>query len=110
MLGVPGIMLVLAGNGWMRGVQDTRSPVRIVLIANALSAAASPILVYPAGLGLAGSAIANVGAQAVGGLLFLRAIRRERARLAAPLGRAAGAARRWAGSFSCARPGSRPRS
>ncbi len=79
-LGVPGIMLVLAGNGWMRGVQETRSPVRIVLIANALSAAASPILVYPAGLGLAGSAIANVAAQAVGGLLFLRAIRRERAR------------------------------
>ena len=79
-LGVPGIMLVLAGNGWMRGVQETRSPVRIVLIANALSAAASPILVYPAGLGLAGSAIANVGAQAVGGLLFLRAIRGERAR------------------------------
>ena len=79
-LGVPGIMLVLAGNGWMRGVQETRSPVRIVLIANALSAAASPILVYPVGLGLAGSAIANVGAQAVGGLLFLRAIRRERTR------------------------------
>ena len=79
-LGVPGIMLVLAGNGWMRGVQETRSPVRIVLIANALSAAASPILVYPVGLGLAGSAIANVGAQAVGGLLFLRAIRGERAR------------------------------
>jgi putative MATE family efflux protein len=79
-LGVPGIMLVLAGNGWMRGVQETRSPVRIVLIANALSAAASPILVYPAGLGLAGSAVANVGAQAVGGLLFLRAIRGERAR------------------------------
>jgi putative MATE family efflux protein len=79
-LGVPGIMLVLAGNGWMRGVQETRSPVRIVLIANALSAAASPILVYPAGLGLAGSAIANVGAQAVGGLLFLREIRGERAR------------------------------
>jgi putative MATE family efflux protein len=79
-LGVPGIMLVLAGNGWMRGVQETRSPVRIVLVANALSAAASPILVYPAGLGLAGSAIANVGAQAVGGLLFLRAIRGERAR------------------------------
>jgi putative MATE family efflux protein len=79
-LGLPGILLVLAGNGWMRGVQDTRSPVRIVLIANALSAAASPILVYPAGLGLAGSAVANVGAQAVGGLLFLRAIRGERAR------------------------------
>ena len=39
----------------------------IVLAANALSAVASPMLVYPAGLGLSGSAIANVAAQAVGG-------------------------------------------
>src|ERR1035438_5876789 len=79
-LGVPGILLVLAGNGWMRGVQDTRRPVRIVLIANALSAAASPILVYPLGLGLAGSAVANVTAQVVAGLLFVRAARGERRR------------------------------
>ncbi len=74
LLGMPGILLVLAGNGWMRGVQETRAPVRIVLIANALSAAASPVLVYPLGLGLTGSAIANVGAQVVGGALFLRAL------------------------------------
>jgi putative MATE family efflux protein len=75
-LGMPGVLLVLAGNGWMRGVQRTRSPVRIVLVANALSAVASPLLVYPSGLGLAGSAVANVGAQAVGGALFLRALHR----------------------------------
>jgi putative MATE family efflux protein len=67
---------VLAGNGWMRGVQRTREPVWIVLAANALSAAASPVLVYPAGLGLNGSAVANVAAQAVGAALFLRALRR----------------------------------
>jgi putative MATE family efflux protein len=75
-LGMPGVLLVLAGNGWMRGVQRTREPVWIVLAANALSAIASPLLVYPAGLGLEGSAIANVGAQAVGAALFLRALRR----------------------------------
>jgi putative MATE family efflux protein len=75
-LGMPGVLLVLAGNGWMRGVQRTREPVRIVLTANALSAVASPLLVYPAGLGLEGSAIANVGAQAVGAALFLRALGR----------------------------------
>ena len=73
-LGVPGILLVLAGNGWMRGIQETRSPVRIVLLANGISAIASPILVYPAGLGLEGSAIANVGAQVIGSLLFVRAL------------------------------------
>lgn len=75
-LGMPGVLAVLAGNGWMRGVQRTREPVRIVLAANALSALASPLLVYPAGLGLPGSAVANVLAQAVGGALFLRALRR----------------------------------
>ncbi|MDT4924368.1 MAG: hypothetical protein QOG01_2081 [Pseudonocardiales bacterium] len=75
-LGMPGVLLVLAGNGWMRGVQRTREPVWIVLAANALSAAASPILVYPLGLGLNGSAIANVAAQVVGAVLFLRALRR----------------------------------
>jgi putative MATE family efflux protein len=68
---------VLAGNGWMRGVQRTREPVWIVLGANALSAALSPVLVYSAGLGLVGSAIANVAAQAVGATLFLRALRRS---------------------------------
>ena len=75
-LGMPGVLLVLAGNGWMRGVQETREPVRIVLVANALSAAASPILVYGLHMGLNGSAVANVSAQAVGGGLFLRALRR----------------------------------
>lgn len=75
-LGMPGVLLVLAGNGWMRGVQRTREPVRIVLAANALSAIASPLLVYPGGLGLEGSAIANVGAQGIGGVLFLRALHR----------------------------------
>ncbi|SOD74163.1 putative MATE family efflux protein [Jatrophihabitans sp. GAS493] len=74
-LGLPGVLLVLAGNGWMRGVQETRQPVRIVLIANAVSAILCPILVYPVGLGLRGSAIANVTAQVIGALLFLRALR-----------------------------------
>lgn len=75
-LGMPGVLLVLAGNGWMRGVQRTREPVWIVVAANAMSAALSPLLVYPAGLGLEGSAIANVAAQAVGAALFLRALAR----------------------------------
>jgi putative MATE family efflux protein len=76
-LGLPFLLLVLAGNGWLRGVQDTRSPVRIVLLANALSAAASPLLVYPLGLGLRGSAVANVLAQLVGAVLCLRLLHRE---------------------------------
>src|SRR5258705_6407258 len=37
-----------------------------------------PLLVYPVGLGLTGSAIANVAAQTVVGLLFVRALVSER--------------------------------
>ncbi len=76
-LGLPGVLLVLAGNGWLRGVQDTRTPVLIVVAANALSAIASPVLVYPVGLGLEGSALANVLAQWVGGICCVVALRRE---------------------------------
>lgn len=75
--GAPGLLLAAAGNGWMRGVQDTRRPLYIVLGANVLSAVLCPVLVYPLGLGLTGSAIANVVAQSVGGGLFLLALIRE---------------------------------
>jgi len=75
--GMPLILVVLAGNGWMRGVQLTRPPVVIVLVANGLSAAASPLLVYTFHLGLVGSAWANLGAQVVAATLFLRALARE---------------------------------
>src|SRR4051794_7625777 len=77
-LGLPGILLIVAGNGWLRGVQDTRTPVIIVVAANVLSAVASPLLVYPLGLGIRGSAVANVLAQWVGGALCLWALHRER--------------------------------
>ncbi|MEV4622913.1 MATE family efflux transporter [Asanoa sp. NPDC049573] len=77
-LGAPGLLLAAAGNGWMRGVQDTRRPLFFVLGANVLSAALCPILVYPAGLGLIGSAIANMVAQTVAGACFAVALFRER--------------------------------
>jgi len=74
LLGAPAILVTLAGNGWMRGVQDTLRPFRYVLAGNLLSAIVCPILVYPMGLGLEGSAIANVLAQYVAAALFLRAL------------------------------------
>src|SRR6266545_4605728 len=77
-LGAPGLMLGTAGNGWLRGVQDTRRPLVYVLGANALSAALCPLLVYPLGLGLVGSAIANAAAQSLAGVLFIWALVAER--------------------------------
>jgi putative MATE family efflux protein len=64
----------MAGNGWMRGVQDTRRPLTYVLAGNGLSAVACVVLVHVGGLGLSGSAIANVAAQLISALLFCRAL------------------------------------
>ncbi|MFG1655744.1 MATE family efflux transporter [Micromonospora chersina] len=77
-LGAPGLLLAAAGNGWLRGIQDTRRPLLFVLVPNLLSALLCPLLVYPAGLGLAGSAVANAVAQTISGGLFAAALVRER--------------------------------
>ncbi|MEU2611503.1 MATE family efflux transporter [Micromonospora sp. NPDC007271] len=77
-LGAPGLLLAAAGNGWLRGIQDTRRPLLFVLAPNLLSALLCPLLVYPAGLGLVGSAVANVIAQTISGGLFAAALVRER--------------------------------
>lgn len=79
LFGVPLVLVTMAGNGWLRGVQDTVRPLRYVLAGNGLSAIACPVLVHVVGLGLAGSAIANVSAQVVAAGLFLRALLAERA-------------------------------
>jgi len=88
LFGAPLVLVTLAGNGWMRGVQDTARPLRYVLAGNGLSALLCAPLVHglgtSSGLGLVGSAIANLAGQAVGASLFLLALRRERA--AAPVG------------------------
>ena len=80
--GAPLVLVTLAGNGWMRGVQDTVSPLRYVLAGNGLSALLCVPLVHGlgswAGLGLVGSATANVVGQTVGAGLFLGALWRER--------------------------------
>jgi putative MATE family efflux protein len=81
-LGAPGLLLATAGHGWLRGVQDFWRPLRYVLGANLLSAALCPVLVYPVGLGLTGSAVANVVAQTLAGGLFVRALVQARVPLA----------------------------
>jgi putative MATE family efflux protein len=76
-LGAPLLLVSMAGNGWLRGVQELRKPMRYVLAGSLVSVVLCPLLVHPVGLGLVGSAIANVAGQAVGAALFLRALSRE---------------------------------
>lgn len=73
--GIPLILLTMAGNGWLRGVQRPRAPLVFVLAGLGLSTAACPVLVFgwlgAPELGLVGSAWANLVGQVVSGLLFL---------------------------------------
>ena len=75
MFGVPLILASMAGNGWMRGVQDTRRPVLFVLCGLSIGAAGVIGLVHGVGwfprLGLTGSAVANVVGQSITGALFV---------------------------------------
>lgn len=73
--------VALAGNGWLRGVQDLRRPVRYVLAGSLVSLVLCPLLVHPVGWGLVGSAVANVAGQAVSAACFGRALARELRRL-----------------------------
>ncbi|SDE16383.1 putative efflux protein, MATE family [Blastococcus fimeti] len=76
-LGLPLLLISLAGNGWLRGVQELRRPVRFVLAGSLFSLVLCPLLVHSVGWGLVGSAVANVLGQAVTAGLFLRALVRE---------------------------------
>src|SRR4030095_1581536 len=68
---VPAILVSAAGNGWMRGVQDTARPLRYVVAGFAVSAVLCPLLVYGwlglPRLELSGSAGAQLGGQGGGG-------------------------------------------
>jgi putative MATE family efflux protein len=79
--GAPAILISLAGNGWMRGVQDTVRPLRFVVFGFAVSAVLCPLLVYGwlgmPRLELAGSAVANLVGQWLAALLFCRALLAE---------------------------------
>lgn len=84
-LGAPAILVSLAGNGWLRGVQDTVRPLRYVSAGFGLSALLCPMLVYGwlelPRLELAGSALANLVGQWLAALLFGRALWAQRVSL-----------------------------
>ncbi len=80
-IGAPAILVSLAGNGWLRGVQDTARPLRYVVAGFGLSALLCPLLVYgwlgSPRLGVTGSAVANLSGQWLAALLFGRALLAE---------------------------------
>lgn len=61
--GVPGMLLVLAATGVLRGVQDTVTPFVVAVVGFSANAILNAVFIYGFGLGLVGSAIGTVIAQ-----------------------------------------------
>jgi putative MATE family efflux protein len=71
-IGLPFALIALAGQGYLRGVSDLRTPLRIVIAANVGNVVLEVVFVYGFGWGVAGSAWGTAIAQAGMGLAFAR--------------------------------------
>src|SRR5699024_32734 len=82
-LAIPGMLLVLATTGVLRGLQDLRTPLVVMIAANVANVVLNIVLVYGAGLGIAGAALGTVLAQWSAAIyltaVVVRAARRHRA-------------------------------
>ncbi len=75
-LGLPFALIALAGQGWLRGMSDLRTPLVIVVVANVVNVVLNLVFIYGFGWGLEGSAWATVISQAGMGAAFaLRLLR-----------------------------------
>jgi len=84
-LGVTPLLVMLAGTGILRGLQDTRTPLVIAVGGNLLNIALNYALVYPAGLGIAGSAIGTDLAQLLSAAVLVGVVVRSARRHGASL-------------------------
>jgi putative MATE family efflux protein len=73
-LGLPFALIALAGQGFLRGVYDLRTPLVIVVVANAANVVLNVVFIYGFDWGLNGSAAATVVAQAGMGAAFIWAL------------------------------------
>jgi putative MATE family efflux protein len=85
LLGIPGMLVVLAGTGVLRGMQDTRTPLYVSVGMFTVNAALGALFVLGLGWGIAGSAWGTVLAQTGGGLIYTAAVVRAARRTGASL-------------------------
>ncbi|MEV6314191.1 MATE family efflux transporter [Streptomyces sp. NPDC051776] len=83
--GIPAMLVVLAATGVLRGLQDTRTPLYVAIGGFTANAALNALLVYGAGLGIAGSAWGTVIAQCAMAATYLTVVVRGARRHGASL-------------------------
>ena len=101
LFGVPAMLLVLAGTGYLRGLQDTRTPLFVAVGSAAFNLAFESWLIFGLGFGIGASALSTVIAQWGAAAVYVRVGRPggagARGRARTPPGDAARAQRGRAG-------------
>lgn len=85
LVGAPFMLLMLAGTGYLRGLQDTRATLVIAVAANVLNLALEVLFVYGFDWGIAGSAWGTVVAQIAAGVAYMVIVGRSARRAGASL-------------------------
>jgi putative MATE family efflux protein len=85
LLGLPAMLVVLAATGALRGLKNTRTPLLATGLAAVANIPLNLVLVYPLGLGVAGSAVGTVLAQLGAAAWLVTVVVRGARRHAAPL-------------------------
>jgi putative MATE family efflux protein len=84
-LGLPGVLLTMASTGVLRGLQDTRTPLVVVIATNLANIGLNLLLVYGIGLGIAGSALGSLLAQSSAAVVLAAVVVRGIRRAHAPI-------------------------
>lgn len=98
--GLPALLVILAATGVLRGLQDTRTPLVVVVTMNLANIGLNLALVLGAGLGIGGAALGTAISQWLGATVLAAVVLRGARAAGAPL------AFRPAGVLTAARDGS----
>ena len=85
LLGIPSMLLVLAGTGYLRGLQDTRTPLVLAVGTATLNLVLELVLIYGFDQGIGASALSTVIAQTVAAAFYVERVARNAHRLGADL-------------------------
>jgi putative MATE family efflux protein len=70
--GVPALLVTLAGTGYLRGVQDTRTPLLVAVASAVVNLALEVAVIYGLGFGIGASAVTTVVVQWGAAAVYLR--------------------------------------
>ncbi|MGH9138857.1 MAG: MATE family efflux transporter, partial [Acidimicrobiales bacterium] len=79
--GLPAMLAILAGTGYLRGLQDTRTPLVVAAVSALGNLVLELVLIYGFDFGIGASALATVVAQWGAAAVYLRAVGRQARRL-----------------------------